>query len=51
MTYVNSRRRVWDDIHEAEIDVSLVKEEYILTGTVDLIRGKEGIRRDRRLQE
>lgn len=42
MTYVNSRRRVWDDIREAEVDVSLVKEEYILTGTVDLIRGKEG---------
>lgn len=39
MTYVHSRRRVFDDIREAEVDVSLVKEDYILTGTVDLIRG------------
>lgn len=29
----------WDRIVEAEVDVSLVKENYILKGTVDLIRG------------
>jgi DNA helicase-2/ATP-dependent DNA helicase PcrA len=29
----------WDRIKEAEVDVSLVKEEYILKGTIDLIRG------------
>jgi DNA helicase II / ATP-dependent DNA helicase PcrA len=31
----------WSHIREAEVDVSLVKEEYILKGTIDLIRGAE----------
>lgn len=30
---------LWSHIHDAEVDVSLVKPEYILKGTVDLIRG------------
>lgn len=30
----------WDQVVEAEVDVSLVKEDYILKGTVDLIRGE-----------
>lgn len=30
---------LWDHIQEAEVDVSLVKRDYILKGTVDLIRG------------
>lgn len=30
----------WDHIIEAEVDVSLVKPEYILSGTIDLIRGE-----------
>ncbi|RIZ68539.1 MAG: ATP-dependent helicase, partial [Methylococcales bacterium] len=30
----------WSVIKAAEVDVSLVKEEYILKGTIDLIRGK-----------
>ena len=34
----NSHR--WDQIVEAEVDVSLVKEDYILKGTIDLIRGE-----------
>lgn len=29
----------WSRIREAEVDVSLVKDEYILSGTVDLIAG------------
>lgn len=32
----------WDRVVEAEVDVSLVKEDYILNGTVDLIRGEGG---------
>jgi DNA helicase II / ATP-dependent DNA helicase PcrA len=32
----------WSKIRDAEVDVSLVKEEYILKGTIDLIRGKDG---------
>lgn len=30
----------WDKIKEAEVDVSLVKEDYILKGKIDLIRGE-----------
>ena len=30
---------LWSYIQDAEVDVSLVKPEYILKGTVDLIRG------------
>ena len=30
---------LWNHIQDAEVDVSLVKPEYILKGTVDLIRG------------
>ena len=30
----------WHIIKEAEVDVSLVKEDYILKGTIDLIRGE-----------
>ncbi|MBE2182426.1 MAG: ATP-dependent helicase [Anaerolineae bacterium] len=29
----------WEHLREAEVDVSLVKDEYILAGKVDLIRG------------
>lgn len=32
----------WDRIKEAEVDISLVKDSYILTGSVDLIRGEDG---------
>ncbi len=30
---------LWSYIQDGEVDVSLVKPEYILKGTVDLIRG------------
>lgn len=30
----------WEHIKEAEVDVSLVKPDYILDGTIDLIRGE-----------
>ncbi len=32
---------LWKYIQDAEVDVSLVKPDYILNGTVDLIRGDE----------
>lgn len=32
----------WDKIKEAEVDVSLVQEDYILDGKIDLIEGENG---------
>ncbi len=32
----------WSRIVEAEVDISLVKDEYILKGSVDLITGQDG---------
>jgi len=31
----------WDRIKEAEVEISLVKDQYILKGSVDLIRGED----------
>lgn len=31
----------WDRIKEAEVEISLVKDQYILKGSVDLIRGEQ----------
>jgi len=42
MRYVQRESSRWDRIQEAEVDISLVKDEYILTGSVDLIRGERG---------
>ena len=39
--YYWSHKQDWSHIREAEVDVSLVKDDYILTGTVDLIAGEE----------
>lgn len=35
----DTKHSLWDYIQDAEVDVSLVKQNYILIGTVDLIRG------------
>ena len=40
--YKNKMQDQWHIIKEAEVDVSLVKEDYILKGTIDLIRGENG---------
>lgn len=40
LKYADNQKDNWDKIREAEVDVSLVKEDYILKGTVDLIEGK-----------
>lgn len=38
--YEKTNRSNWDKIVEAEVDVSLVKDEYILKGTIDLVKGE-----------
>ncbi|MCB0782582.1 MAG: PD-(D/E)XK nuclease family protein, partial [Flavobacteriales bacterium] len=40
--YRERHQGAWDRVVEAEVDVSLVKENYILQGQVDLIRGEGG---------
>ncbi|WP_102261160.1 ATP-dependent helicase [Mesobacillus jeotgali] len=41
LQYAQRHENNWEHIQEAEVDVSLVKENYILKGTIDLIRGKD----------
>jgi len=40
MRYVERKGNDWSDIQETEFDISLVKERYVLTGSVDLIKGE-----------
>jgi len=40
LRYRDRQTGKWERIKEAEVDVSLVKESYILKGTIDLIRGE-----------
>jgi len=42
LNYRDKNNGQWNKIVEAEVDVSLVKQDYILKGTIDLIRGKDG---------
>lgn len=42
LRYRDNQSNRWHLIKEAEVDVSLVKEEYILKGTIDLIEGEHG---------
>ncbi len=39
LNYKERHKHEWHLIKEAEVEVSLVKEEYILKGTIDLIQG------------
>ena len=41
-TYVDSERLNWHRLREAEVELSLLKEDYVLTGTVDLIQADDG---------
>lgn len=41
LQYYQREHRNWDRIKEAEVELSLVKDHYILTGSVDLIRGED----------
>lgn len=38
--YVEAQKDHWDRIKEAEVDISLVRPDYILEGKIDLIRGE-----------
>lgn len=38
--YYEREKNNWDRIKEAEVEISLVKDHYILKGSVDLIRGE-----------
>lgn len=40
MRYVDRKQDDWSDIKECEVDISLVKDQYILKGSVDLIVGE-----------
>lgn len=42
LSYYRRQNGDWSRIRQAEVDVSLVKENYILTGKVDLITGENG---------
>ena len=41
LRYVERHSDKWNEIKQAEVDVSLVKPDYIIEGTVDLIRGDD----------
>ena len=41
LRYANRERKTWDRLRETEVEVSLVKDIYILKGHVDLIRGED----------
>jgi DNA helicase-2/ATP-dependent DNA helicase PcrA len=41
MRYFERENGNWDRIKEAEVEISLVKDQYILKGSVDLIRGEQ----------
>ncbi|MFM0260462.1 ATP-dependent DNA helicase [Paraburkholderia sediminicola] len=40
MRYYERENGNWDRIKEAEVEISLVKDQYILKGSVDLLRGE-----------
>ena len=40
LRYYEREKGNWDRIKEAEVEISLVKDSYILKGSVDLIRGE-----------
>ena len=40
LRYVDRQHGDWSQIQQAEVDVSLVKPDYIIEGKVDLIRGE-----------
>ena len=42
LRYVERQKGDWSTIQQAEVDVSLVKQDYILGGKIDLVRGANG---------
>ncbi|KYK43469.1 DNA helicase UvrD [Bradyrhizobium liaoningense] len=41
LRYYERENGNWDRIKEAEVEISLVKDQYILKGSVDLVRGEQ----------
>ncbi len=41
-SYVDRERAHWHRLRDAEVELSLLKEDYILTGTVDLVQADDG---------
>ncbi|MGP9631995.1 ATP-dependent DNA helicase [Halomonas sp. AOP43-A1-21] len=41
LRYYERENGHWDRIKEAEVEISLIKDQYILKGNVDLIRGEQ----------
>jgi len=41
LRYADKHSDKWEAVVEAEVDVSLVKEDYIINGKIDLIRSPE----------
>ena len=37
--YVDHRKGLWETVKEAEMPLELVKDDYIMTGTIDLLQG------------
>jgi hypothetical protein len=42
LRYVEHKGGRWDDVVAAEVDVSLVRDRYILGGSIDLLQGQDG---------
>ena len=40
--YVDRERTNWHRLREAEVELSLLKQDYVLTGNVDLIQAEDG---------
>lgn len=40
--YAERMNGKWSSIQQAEVDVSLVKEDYIIDGKIDLVKGSDG---------
>ena len=40
LRYAEKQADKWDTIREAEVDISLVKQDYIIEGKIDLIKGE-----------
>ena len=50
LRYAHQERGTWDRLRETEVEVSLVKDAYLLKGHVDLIRGEGDYGRNCRFQ-
>ena len=42
LRYRDANQNSWDTIKDAEVDVSLVRPDYILKGKIDLVEGEDG---------